>query len=114
MSEVTGKPKTQGGCIVANFERAALDASTRRDVALSLQRAALPTTALVIDWSGVEYADILGLETLFDFLIERSGPVAFCGVNREIRHLFLRLQILPLIPIAPTPDEARRLIEAST
>jgi anti-anti-sigma regulatory factor len=111
---VTDGLETRRDCTVVAIEETALDVSTRKKVETQLRNAAAPNIPLVIDWSNVVYVDRLGLETLFDFLIERTATVAFSGVNRDVEHFFLRLQILPLLPIAATVEEAAALLERSS
>ena len=103
--------KSRRECTVVAIDESALDVSTRERVETQLRFAAPPDAPLVVDWSNVLYADRLGLEALFDFLMERTGPVAFSGMRRDLEHFFLRLQILPLLPTASTSEEAVALLE---
>jgi hypothetical protein len=109
-----GGLKTGREPVVFVIDDAALDVSTRKRIESQLRAAELQHVPLVIDCSKVRYADRLGLETLFDFLIERTAPVAFSGVCRDIEHFFWRLQILPLLPIASSVEDAASLIESAS
>jgi len=97
-------------CLVVEIDRPALDASTFREVERVLRDRAAPEAPLVIDWSGVVYADFLGMEMVFDVLMERKAPVVFVGLSRDLRHLLLRMQLLSVIPCAEDAEAGRRLI----
>ena len=97
-------------CTLFRLEESAVDSTNRDRIATALKSAAPTSIPLIIDWTDVVYVDFLGLESLFDCLLERSAPVAFFGANREVEHLFRRLQILAVLPTAKTADEASRLI----
>ena len=92
------------------IDRPALDASNYRDVERALRERTTPEAPLVIDWSGVVYVDFLGMEMVLDVLIQRTAPVVFVGVSRDLAHLLLRMQLAPVIPCAADAEAGRRLL----
>lgn len=95
------------------IDEPAVDCSSLVRITSSLRTATSRSIPLIVDWSNVAYVDLLGVESVFDYLLERSAPVAFIGVSREIEHLFRRLQILAVLPTAETDEVAKRLIGAA-
>jgi anti-anti-sigma regulatory factor len=93
-----------------HFDEQSIDATNYGKIAAALRSATEDSNPLVLDWSTVSYIDFLGLEMVLDFILIRSGLVAFAGLNRSIRHLLSRMQLLHVLPNAETCKAAAELL----
>jgi hypothetical protein len=99
-------------CLVVRIAEPTVDVVSLHDVDRRL-RSVPPSAPLVVDWSDVVYVDLLGMETVFDFLLDRAAPTAFAGLSRDLDHLLLRLQLRPVLPRGTTVDDAAAAIGCS-
>ena len=103
-----------GGWTTFRFDGPAVDASNRAAVESRLRTALAAGSGLALDWSEVVYVDLLGLEAVFDVVIDHPQAVAFVGMNRSLKHLMLRLQLLPVVPAFDTVEAATAAFGASS
>jgi hypothetical protein len=101
------------GWTTFRFEGPAVDVSNRAAVEAKLRSVSASGARLALDWNDVVYVDLLGLEAVFDVVIDHPQAVAFVGMNRSLKHLLLRLQLLPVVPTFDDVEAAAAAFGAS-
>ena len=99
--------KSFGDWTVFRLEGPALDATNCREVEGRLRETSSGLKKLAVDWSNVVYVDMLGVEAVLDVVADHPSAAAFIGVDRNLRHLLHRMQLLPLLPVYDTADSLR-------
>jgi len=93
-----------GDWTVCRLDGPALDATNCREVEGRLRETSSGSKKLAVDWSNVVYVDMLGVEAVLDVIADHPSAAAFVGVDRNLRHLLHRMQLLPVLPIYDAVD----------
>ena len=100
---------TVGGVVVARVECCRLCAHQAAELRTSLGQLAHKHRTLVIDLSGVEYADWIAFEVLLEAAAASSGKIRLAGSSPSLQSLFL----LSHLPAPLTPDDWLGTAEAA-
>jgi anti-anti-sigma regulatory factor len=96
-----------GDWTVCTPDGPAVDATNFREVEGRLRDSSLHSTKLAVDWSNVVYVDLMGIEAVLDAIADHPKAAAFVGVDRNLRHLLKRMQLLPVLPLFDTIDSLK-------